>query len=249
MWDYRHNDKKGFFSAGKDYIALTKSFNKKDARFAALALLISVIFANLIAIIPLTIYARGDEPANPFWFSFWFNIVGAAVISTLVFILSRVTGHGASSLGLNKKGTIKSILLAVVIGSIGLLLVLFRLGGISNVKLPYTAALIMPRILWLLVASFGEELLFRAYIGPRLYGVFKSAFVSIVVTGLSFGLMHFAAIIPIMIVGAGVELSFMLVAMPIYLVWHIIYHFVYAKYNNIWGPTLLHAFGNFLLLL
>jgi len=241
-------DKKGlrnFFAAGKDYIAVTEKFTKRDARFAVLAILISAVVMNVIGMIPLMMYARGHEPANPFWFSFSMGLISFSVISVSVVILTRITGHRLSSLGLNKKGTVKSIMLAAVMG---LILIIFRPGIIFGGGLAYTAALIIPRIFQLLTGSFGEGLLFRAYVGPRLYGVFRSPAMSVIVTGLLFGLMHFAVIIPLMIIGPGIELSFIFTAMPIYLLMHIIFNFVHAKYNNIWGPTLLHAFSNFLLL-
>jgi membrane protease YdiL (CAAX protease family) len=238
------------FKISEDYIKITKSYDKKDALYAVLAFLLCFVVVNLAAIYPALVYVRGVEPENIFLFNFLINALITLVIVGFIFALMVIRKQKQKMLshGLVKKNTLKSLLLAVIIC---LIITLLDRRRIFNGEFIIASALIVPRIFSLLTTAFGEELVFRAYIGPRLYGFFQNKALSVFVTGLMFGVLHFAGLVTVITIGfhpPGVRLSTVFISTFAYALIHCIYHWIYAKYNNIWGPTLLHAYSNFVAL-
>jgi membrane protease YdiL (CAAX protease family) len=48
---------------------------------------------------------------------------------------------------------------------------------------------------WFIMVSFSEEIVFRGYLQPRIYGIFKSGLIAVPLAGLMFALMHLPAMI------------------------------------------------------
>ncbi|SHJ13169.1 hypothetical protein SAMN02745163_01380 [Clostridium cavendishii DSM 21758] len=89
-----------------------------------------------------------------------------------------------------------------------------------------------------------EEVVFRGYISTRIYGIMKRQWLSIVVTGLLFVIMHF----PYRMIVSGMSLK-EFTANNIFwfidlFVTHTILNFIYAKTNSLYGAIIPHWVSN-----
>jgi len=187
-------------------------------------------------------YLLGAESIHPIWIN-WSNylasIIIAAIVIGVVLALMRLRRQKVTLLGMGSKNILKSLGLAAAFGLVFTLPIIGR---------TFNLDLIAPTIILIFIASFKEEVLFRAYIGPRLHSVFKNKTLSIFVTGLLFGAAHLAGRISTSIMGFEHEWHWinMIISVLFWMFGHVLYNWIYAKYNNIWGPTLLHAYRNFI---
>jgi len=223
-------------------------FEQKDAWYALLALLLSAVGITIVSLPFVSTYTQSHEAIHHFWVNWPIYIsllLNAVIVVGIVFILVRVKSQKILSLGLGKKNILKSLGLAVAMCAV---FSLFHIGRIFSDHYTFSTSMLAPTISLLFVASFKEELLFRAYVGPRFYGIFKDKGLSVFVTGLSFAAMHIITRIGAVVMGFDHNwiLSELIILMVIWVIFHALYHWLYAKYNNIWGPTLLHAYRNFL---
>ena len=99
----------------------------------------------------------------------------------------------------------------------------------------------------LITTALVEEAVFRGYMGACFYGRFKHKFWAIFLIGFLFSIAHAYS-------GIGVEpigfLEFVFTGMfqgnfSMLFLMHLIFHWLYARYNNIYGPILLHFLINF----
>lgn len=92
--------------------------------------------------------------------------------------------------------------------------------------------------------GFTEELIFRGYIQTRLYGLFQNDFAAIAVGAVMFSLMH----IPFQMGMANMDFFEFLRNNVIWLLlllgWHVVFNFLYRKYNSIFTGTIFHGFLN-----
>jgi len=238
--------------AGQGYVEASKNYVKRDAAFALIACAALFVFLNVFGILVSFIFTRGQVTEFSYIWNTLIQFLSFVMQVGIVLVMLRLRKQKASPLGLGfNVAAVKSLALAVIAGLVATLLFSSRIGG--GVVMYGGTLLIMLRILQLLFYSFSEELFFRAYVGPRLYGVMRSKVLSILLTGWLFGIAHvvglFSAILTTDISpDAPTGVMQLLLISILYIPSHIVYHWLYAKYNNIWGATLLHAYWNFMML-
>ncbi len=229
------------FTPSKDYIEGTQQFNRSDVILSILLYL--VVVAILWGIGSL---ARTDVTYTTGFLASLFFVV---VTIGLVFILLRLRKQKILSLSFNKSTTIKSLAIGVIccLAYTAFELLIpnnIRFGGVNDSR-----PMFIKLFNTLITMAFLEELVFRAYIGPRLYGCFKNKFLSILVVGFLFALAH-------SIPGAAAyqmnifefltsDLWQMRQSLLLLTILHFLFHWFYSKYNNIFGPVLLHFFLDF----
>jgi membrane protease YdiL (CAAX protease family) len=101
-------------------------------------------------------------------------------------------------------------------------------------------SVIMWLFYYLIYIAFVEELIFRGYIGTRLYGFFQNKLLGISITGLLFTFMH----IPMQMLMSHMNFveyvsnswgNFIFIFLL-----HYIFQILYAKFNSILAPILFH---------
>ncbi len=99
-------------------------------------------------------------------------------------------------------------------------------------------------IIYYLLVSVCEELVFRGYIGTRIYGFFKNKYIAICLTGILFIIMHF----PYRMIAYGMTLSDLTINNLRWIVdlfiTHIIFNFIYLKTNSLYGAIIPHWISN-----
>lgn len=95
-------------------------------------------------------------------------------------------------------------------------------------------------IIYFLVLGICEEIVFRGYIGTRLYGLIKNQYVVIALTGFLFIIMHF----PYRMIANGktiIELTINNIGWIIDIfVSHLIFTIIYMKTNSLYGSIIPH---------
>lgn len=168
------------------------------------------------------------------------------IISVLpIFLILKIRKQSLKSIGIRTDKILKSIIIGVI-GSIPFA-VLNMIGPISSGKT------INPNIfdgLWtflyfLICIAFAEELVFRGFIQTRIQGLIKNKWISIIVVGILFGLMH----VPFQMIKANMPLvEFLLYDMQHLIttcIIHVYLVYLYTRDNNIIAPTIAHAIMNF----
>lgn len=152
-----------------------------------------------------------------------------------------------------RKGDLSSIGLyggnwkqSCIIGVIGAAILFFNnclshiIGGASFIK---QSDMIQFSVYYLTVALC-EEIVFRGYIGTRLYGLLKNEYLVILVNGVFFTVMHF----PYRMVAYGMSLSDLTIHRMGWLVdlfiTHTVLSFIYLKTNSLYGAILPHWMSN-----
>jgi membrane protease YdiL (CAAX protease family) len=167
------------------------------------------------------------------------NIILAILCVSLVFVRKEKI----SSIGFNKNNVVKSIITGSILG---LLIVAFNilLNLIQGRTFAPLQNIIINLVYYMVVISLVEEIIFRGYIQTRLYGLVKRPMIARILGALFFMLMH----IPFQMGYANMELVAYVQMNWITLVftfaWHMVFDFLYRKYNAIYAPTIFHGFMN-----
>lgn len=106
----------------------------------------------------------------------------------------------------------------------------------------------LKEILILLVYYFSgavcEEIVFRGYIGTRIYGVIKKRWLAITIVGSLFIIIHF----PYRMIAYGMTLSDLIIKRFSWLIdlfiTHLVLNFIYLKTNSLYGAILPHWLSN-----
>lgn len=98
-------------------------------------------------------------------------------------------------------------------------------------------------IVYYLSVALSEELVFRGYIGTRIYGLIKNKWIAISLVGILFVIMHFPYRL---ITGVSIQnLTIYNIGWLLNLfITHIILNFIYIKTNSIYGSIIPHWISN-----
>jgi hypothetical protein len=99
-------------------------------------------------------------------------------------------------------------------------------------------------VIYFLLVSLCEELVFRGYIGTRINAIIKNKYVSIIVTSLLFVIMHF----PYRMIAYNMSIYDLLIVRHGWIInlviFHIIMNFIYSKTNSLYGSIIPHWLSN-----
>jgi hypothetical protein len=98
---------------------------------------------------------------------------------------------------------------------------------------------------FLICIAFVDELTFRGFIQTRIRGIIKNKWLSIIIVGLMFAIMHIPfqmlkaklPLIPFIQMDLGHLISTSIL--------HIYFVYIYTRHNNIIAPTIAHALVGF----
>ncbi len=221
--------------ACEEYVEQTKVYSLKDA-ISAIILYI-ILIAEYIFMGKIFVYKGADISE---YFIFFVTAFFALLTVALVGLLCVVHKQKFDTVGFSKTHWIKSfklgMFLFVIVIMGGLIRYLFFHGTVRS-DIP---RIFMRIIYFLFFIGFTEEVVFRGYIGTRLYGFFTSKGLSIVITGILFSLMH----VPFQAMVAQVApLEYIMINWSNLIsisIMHIGFQWLYSKHNSIVAPTILH---------
>lgn len=99
-------------------------------------------------------------------------------------------------------------------------------------------------IIYYLTVALCEEVVFRGYIGTRLYGLMKNQYLVIIINGILFIVMHF----PYRMIAYGKTIGDLTIHSTGWIfdlfVTHVILSFIYLKTNSLYGSIIPHWVSN-----
>ncbi|MEG0240476.1 MAG: CPBP family intramembrane glutamic endopeptidase [Anaerorhabdus sp.] len=103
---------------------------------------------------------------------------------------------------------------------------------------------IIELVIYFLIVALCEEIVFRGYIGTRLYGLIKNQYLVIIVTGLLFIVMHF----PYRMIAYNMTITDLIInnigwILDLFLT-HIVLSLIYVKTNSLYGSIIPHWMSN-----
>lgn len=159
----------------------------------------------------------------------------------IIYVLAR--SHKLSSIGFSKRNFDKSLIMGLVAGGI-ILIIQLLLGVIAGRQFSPVSKLMTKFIYFLITIGLTEEIIFRGLIQTRIYGIVKKPKTAILLTAFMFMSMH----IPFQMGAAHMGFFEYIFNNFITLIftfgWHLVFNFMYSKYNSIVGPTIFHAIMN-----
>lgn len=213
--------------SNKEYNDNIKKYDKKDGMLAILLFVITIIMYALLGILyKNNSFIKDNIKIIGCLFNFLLIIV------TIIFV--KLRKQGLETIGL--KGKWK---LSIILGGVLSLFYFYCncLDHLINGEKLISITSILFLMIYFLLVSVCEELVFRGYIGTRLNGLIKNKYIVIIVTGLLFVVMHF----PYRMTAANMSLSDFDIGWLINLfIFHLIMSFIYMKTNSIYGSIIPH---------
>lgn len=234
----------------ESYERETRQYGKTD--------LVSAVIVSLLLMISYYamgkyFYILGESLTNAVFYLI--EILQVLFVFVLIFFLCRIR-HQSFLENCGFKNNWKSSLLWGLFFSVIIFLVFGQMAGFqANNSFP---AAVERLGYYLFVIAFPEEFAWRGYIGKRFYGAIaaseKSAFgrvllfrkaAAVFLVGILFSLVH----VPFQAAIRGSGMLDYLAAnwgnLLVILLMHIFFQWLYAKYNNITMPWLIHCFWDF----
>jgi membrane protease YdiL (CAAX protease family) len=221
--------------ANKEYENNLKQYTKRDGMLA-LALFAIIIIEYVIMGILQNKFDFVNE--NIMIFGCICNLL--AIIITILFV--KLNKQKIDTIGIIKGKWKMSIFIGVILATFYFYnnCISYLLNGSKLVPLEEFLML----IIYYLLVSVSEELVFRGYIGTRIYGFFKNKYIAIVLTGILFVIMHF----PYRMIAYGMTLSDLTINnfkwIADLFVTHIVLNFIYLKTNSLYGSIIPHWMSN-----
>lgn len=181
---------------------------------------------------------------NKYFYKFLFYIPLTIISIAPIIITVYIRKQSLSTLGFIRTNTLKSILLGVLFAlpftSIDIIY-----GITHNYRLINMEDALWTFLYFLICIAFVEELTFRGFIQTRIRGIIKNKWLSIIIVGLMFAIMHIPfqmlkaklPLIPFIQMDLGHLISTSIL--------HIYFVYIYTRHNNIIAPTIAHALVGF----
>ena len=164
------------------------------------------------------------------------------VFVNIAFILIPVfICRGLFALGLCRNNLCRSLIVSGIIGIVFLLAVTIIPGILSHTQLLPVNQIVTNLFYYFIVIALSEEISFRGFIQPRLFPLVKREWLTILLGGVLFVLMHY----PYQMAARGMTFTqywpLCIANAPFQFLWHLAFTALYRRYGNIFGSTLLHG--------
>mgnify|MGYP001106875812 FL=1 len=163
------------------------------------------------------------------------------IVITVLFI--KLNKQSLETIGLYKGKWKNSIIMGIVFASF-----LFYnncLSYLINGSHFITLQEILMLLVYYFLVAVCEEIVFRGYIGTRIYGLIKKRWLTVFVVGILFIAMHF----PYRMLAYGMTLSDLTIKNFSWIIdlfiTHLVLSFIYLKTNSLYGAIIPHWMSNF----
>lgn len=217
---------KNFFKADASYSESLQSFTVQDSFIAIAYYVFNLVLLYIAGIIFVKFHIYIGLPCN----------------FLLILIPVIICRQSLSSIGITKRNLKPSIIVSCILGLLLLMLYAVVPGVINHNQWLPIQTIAYNIFYFFIIIAFTEELGFRGFIQPRLTPLFKSEWLTIVIVGVLFVFMHY----PFQM--ARHNKSFVeywpqfIAAAPLQFMWHFVFTWLYRRYGNIFGSTILHGF-------
>jgi len=221
------------FSTNESYKQMVISYNKTDGVLAI------CFFVTCMVLLYLTGWVLVQ-------FDVLLNSIYGLVTIFLALMLVRGRKQSVQTVGITKANIFRSSLVGIILSvPFVIFAVIPRLTEITH---PIQPLYVLYSIFfYLIVVSFGEEVVYRGYIQPRLHGLIKNNFLAVALGGIMFSIMHIPFQSALYYFHNGQLWPSWITPLQLLLWfgWHIVFNEIYRKYNSLAGPVILHFFMNF----
>lgn len=177
--------------------------------------------------------------ANDFLIRFALSLIQVSPI----FLIIKLQNRTLDSLGIKWKSMGKGILQGIVYSlPVAIIFIIIGLNkGIASIH--------MDKLIWLILVQFicigfVEELVFRSFIQTRIAGLIRNKYISLLVVGILFCLIH----IPYQMLQSNLSMWEYITQNGLFLcstiLIHFIFVFIYSRSKNLMAPIIVHTFIN-----
>lgn len=221
---------KKIFASDPSYKNMTSNYNTIDA-FIAIGLYIIIMMSYL---------GMGIFQAKT---GINLGIYVSVALMALCIVLVIARKQKLDTIGLTKNHFIKALLTGFVAGACFSLLNIIP--AIQSGGKWTSSGLLVNIFYYLVIIGLQEEILFRGYIQPRLYGIIKSDALAVILGGIMFATMH----IPYQMYNRGIGnfIDFVTsnyVWLILTFMWHTVFNYLYRRFNSLTAPTVAHWLMN-----
>ena len=220
----------------REYDNNLKQYTKKDAVLSFALFGIMMLSYSILAVMQIKYEIIKEN----------IMIVGCifnALIIVITILFIKLNKQNIDTIGLYKGKWTNSIIMGIILASF-----LFYTNCLSNL-ISGSHLIALKEILILLVyylsVAVCEEIVFRGYIGTRIYGLIKKRWLAVTIVGLLFIIMHF----PYRMIAYGMTLSDLAIKKFSWLIdlfiTHLVLNFIYLKTNSLYGAIIPHWMSNF----
>jgi len=209
-----------------------KTFSRSEGLSALL--LFAIIFLSYAIIGYISKYTYGDMMT-------WIGIILNFGISAITIIFVKMNKRNITTIGLKSGKRV----LSIVIG--GILAGIFFYNNCLSHLFAGSSLVPISKIVLFIVSYFSvavcEEIVFRGYIGTRIYSLVKRKSLAVILTGILFVIMHY----PYRMFAYGMTLSdfFGNISWILDLfVTHVVFSLIYMKTNSLYGAIIPHWASN-----
>jgi membrane protease YdiL (CAAX protease family) len=163
-------------------------------------------------------------------------------LEIITIVTVKLRGQKISSVGITKYKLKKTVIVGCITGLL-LLLTGSLIPGIIQGREWNSPLTILYKIFYFfIIIGFVEELVFRGFIQTRLHGLIQNEIAVTVVTGILFSLMHIPFQMALYNMKTFQYISNNTGTLLLLFFWHIVFAFLYKKFNSIVTGTLFHGF-------
>lgn len=218
---------RNFFKTDESYKFQVISHGKKDA-LAAIA---------FWGVVMGTYYLMGQIYADK---GVYLGVLVNLVLGSLCIAFILLRKEKMMTIGFTKNNAFKSIILG---GILGILVVIGN--NVMNIvwarQLVQIQSIIANLVYYMLVISLVEEVIFRGYIQTRIYGLVKKPLFAIILVGILFMLIHIPFQMGQAKMGLFAYIQRSWITLIFTFIWHVVFDFLYRKYNTIYASTVFHG--------
>ena len=222
-----------------DYVLQTKQYGRIDAQYALILYIVMIFLFLLMG--KLFVYKSTNLTEV-----YKFITTGSVSLFLIgsVFVLCSVRKQKLMTIGFSKTYALQSFGMGMT-----LLMIVIALKGFTSVyngsKIQNNIDLIVMNVIYYLIfIAFMEEVVVRGYIGTRLYGYFTNKRLSIVIVGIMFSLEHIPFHMTFSQMSLVEYISHNWENLIFIFLFHFVFQWLYAKYNSIIAPTMVHFIWN-----
>ena len=216
----------------KEYENNLKQYTKRDGILSFVLFGIMILNYSILAVLQT---------------KFEFIMLVGCIFNTLMIVITvlfiKLNKQSLETIGLYKGKWKNSIIMGIVFASF-----LFYnncLSYLINGSHFITLQEILMLLVYYFLVAVCEEIVFRGYIGTRIYGLIKKRWLAVFVVGILFIAMHF----PYRMLAYGMTLSDLTIKNFSWIIdlfiTHLVLSFIYLKTNSLYGAIIPHWMSNF----
>lgn len=220
--------------ADREYENHIKQYTKTDGILALLLFGLMILQYAVLAILQTRFVFISEN----IWLACGFN----AFMTVIAILFVKLRKQSLDTIGLLKGKWKSSMAIGVILASL-----LFYNNCLSHLIAGskfVSIRKIVTLFVYYLFAAVCEEVVFRGYIGTRIYGLVQKRWLAVCVTGILFIVMHF----PYRMIAYGMTLGDLTIH---HLGWiadlfitHLVLNFIYLKTNSLYGAIIPHWMSN-----